>query len=159
MPTVCQLSTVNCRLLDLNSTEQSENVYENKRQDQKVEKSRSRRVKDVEELETTSRSISLVPRRKAADSFSTSHLLNFSTPELDDRSGNVYESKGKGQNVHMFGLRDLHILAHGLTTPTPSTKIGAGAFPKRELRRSFVVPIGAGLLRMTGLGGDLTTDD
>ncbi len=30
MLTVCHCSTLNCRLLDLNSTEQSENVYENK---------------------------------------------------------------------------------------------------------------------------------
>jgi len=30
MPTVCHFSTLNCRLLDLNSMEQSENVYENK---------------------------------------------------------------------------------------------------------------------------------
>ena len=30
MPTVCHSSTLNSRLLDLNSTEQSQNVYENK---------------------------------------------------------------------------------------------------------------------------------
>ena len=30
MPTVCHSSTLDSRLLDLNSTEQSENVYENK---------------------------------------------------------------------------------------------------------------------------------
>jgi hypothetical protein len=36
MPTACHSSTLNSRLLDLNSTEQSENVYENKRQVQKV---------------------------------------------------------------------------------------------------------------------------
>jgi hypothetical protein len=36
MPTVCHSSTLNSRLLDLNSTEQSENVYENKGQVQKV---------------------------------------------------------------------------------------------------------------------------
>jgi len=31
MPTVCHFSTLDCRLLNLNSTEQSENVVENKR--------------------------------------------------------------------------------------------------------------------------------
>jgi hypothetical protein len=31
MVTVCHSLTLNSRLLDLNSTEQSENVYENKR--------------------------------------------------------------------------------------------------------------------------------
>ena len=30
---------------------------------------------------------------------------------------------------------------------------GIGALSKQELRRSFVVPIGSGLLRMTALGG------
>jgi len=36
MSTVCHSSTLNSRILDLNSTEQSENVYENKRGGQEV---------------------------------------------------------------------------------------------------------------------------
>ena len=39
MPTACHSSTLNSRLLDLNSTEQSENVYEKKGQAQKVAES------------------------------------------------------------------------------------------------------------------------
>jgi len=41
MVTVCHSSTLNSRLLDLNSPEQSENVYENKGKGQKVEELRS----------------------------------------------------------------------------------------------------------------------
>jgi hypothetical protein len=37
MLTVCHFSTLDCRLLDLNSTEQSENVYENKGAARKTE--------------------------------------------------------------------------------------------------------------------------
>jgi hypothetical protein len=43
MVTVCHSSTLNSRLLDLISTEQSENVYENKGQVQKVTESYSAR--------------------------------------------------------------------------------------------------------------------
>ena len=46
MVTVCHSSTLDSRLLDSNSTEQSENVYENKGQGQKVDELRSRAVEE-----------------------------------------------------------------------------------------------------------------
>ena len=68
------------------------------------------------------------------------------------------KTKGNDKNFNACGLRDLRISVHGLTTPAPSTKMGTGALIKRELRGSFVVPIRSGLLRMTGVGRDLTAD-
>jgi len=45
-PTVCHSSTLDPRLLDLNSPEQSENVYENKGQGQNVVPSSARGLRD-----------------------------------------------------------------------------------------------------------------
>jgi hypothetical protein len=55
----------------------------------------------------------------AAVNFSTSGLLNLLAPEFREQSENVYENKGKRQNIHRYGQpgpRYPSFVAHGLTT-------------------------------------------
>jgi hypothetical protein len=72
-----------------------------------------------------------------------------------EQSENVYENKGKGQNVHTSALPS-HLRARfdNLHAINEDGNWGIGALSKGELRRSFVVPIESGLLRMTGLRGE-----
>jgi hypothetical protein len=82
MPTVCHFSTLDCRLLNLNSTEQSENVYENKEPSSyEVEELRSWKPRLGGRGRTPT-----VSRSSTADS----RLLDLN---LNERSGNVYENK------------------------------------------------------------------
>jgi hypothetical protein len=98
----------------------------------------------------------LAPRSQRGSRRITLRLLDSSTSRLTNSGNKARMSmKTKGNDEMSAGLRcAISTSAHGLTTATPSTKMGAGAFSKRELRRSFVVPIRPGLLRMTGLRGE-----
>ena len=61
-----------------------------------------------------------------------------------EQSENVDENKGKGHNVSNSGLRYLRFVALGLTTSGGINEDGfrgARALSKRELPRSFVVPL------------------
>ena len=79
MTTVCHSSTLNSRLLDLNSTEQSENVYENKQS----------RSWGVEEL--------WGQFKRSGRMVTVCHSLTLNSRLLDlnstEQSENVYENK------------------------------------------------------------------
>jgi len=86
-------------------------------------KTNSREVKKLRSREAEPGSQAVGCRRFVTLRLST---LDFSTSEFREQSENVYENKGKGQNVRKPGLRWPCIIAHGLTTSTPSTKMGVG---------------------------------
>ena len=89
MVTVCHSSTLNSRLLGLNPTEQSQNVYENKGEVQKVQ--RSSRFREV---------------RAALVAARGNHGI--ANAEFSEQSQNVYENKGEGQKVQRLSrFRDV----------------------------------------------------
>jgi hypothetical protein len=92
------------RLFDFSTPEFNErtgNVYENKQ-------SNSREVEKLRSRETEPGSQAVGCRRFVTLRLST---LDFSTYEFREQSENVYENKGKGQNIRWSALCDLHISA------------------------------------------------
>ena len=99
-----RLSTLDSQLLDSNSTEQSDNVYENKERGKKVE--RSRAVSGIDPPLTRLATLAtLSPRERAFDRVRllqpslTNREKRAKMQKSGEQSENVYENKGQVQNV------------------------------------------------------------
>jgi hypothetical protein len=90
---------VSCRRIPVASLKDRVNTHSGHYQ-----KSRSHGVEELRSRSTESRELTaplvLEPQaRKVAAGSSTARLLDSSTPKFDERTGNIYENKGRGQKV------------------------------------------------------------
>ena len=101
--------------------ERSGNLYEKKGIGQKVKES------GCSAVETCTASPDSQPQRQSrrAAGLSTPRLLDFSTPKFDERSGNLYEKKGRGQKVE-----------ESRSSAVETCTAGPGSQPQRQSRRA-----------------------
>jgi hypothetical protein len=106
MVTVCHSSTLDFRLLNLNSPEQSENVYENKGRGQEVQKPLTR-------LATLA---TLYPGRGLLTRFTREPEVKREIRKSGEQSENVYENK-QSRSWEVKKSRSCEIISKGSGTP------------------------------------------